>query len=151
MAPSQLCQLPQPRLRCMIRIIDPSLVCLYFVLFLTVTCSKLPTCQQGRKEVAIPSVPACQRFIKLLEDPQYCSLDHLPNCCVVLAAAVTNHCHCRKSLSGASHNLVSTLHKHCEQWHLTHTSTESDLKLFIGVLTSAAHAEQRQAGDSRCG
>lgn len=130
----------------MIHYISHSWFCLYLILVLTATCSQLPTCQQGRKE-AIPSVSACQRFIKLLEDPQYCSLDLVQNCCVVLAAAVTNHCHCWKSLPKASHNLVSALHKHCEDRRLIDTSTSLDIKVFIGVLTSAAHAEQRQAGD----
>lgn len=146
-ASSQLCQLAQPTLLLMIRVIDHSWFCLYFVLVFTATCSQLPTCQQGRKEAAILSVLACQRFIKLLEDPQFCSLDQSQNCCVVLAAAVTNHCHCWKSLPKASHNLVSMLHKHCEHRRVTHTSADSPLKVFIGVLTSAAHTEQRQAGD----
>ena len=150
LAPSQQCKLTQPRLRFMIRCIGHSWFCLYCVLFLTVTCGQLPTCQQGRKEVAVPSVSACQRFVKLLEDPQYCSLDQLQNCCVVLTAAVTSHCHCWKSLPKASHNLVSVLHKHCEHRRLADISSNVNIKLFIGVLTSAAHAEQRQAGDSCC-
>lgn len=124
-----------------------------FALFVVVSSDQLPSCQQARKQISLPSVSACHRFFKLLEDPQYCSLDQSQNCCVVLAAAVTNHCHCWKLLPKATYDLVNVLHQHCGRRLLTDSSQQLDVKLFIGVLTSANHAAQRQAGDmhySKC-
>ena len=119
----------------------------WFVLLVEVTCSQLPSCQQGRKEISLPSVSACQRFVRLLEDQQFCSLDQSQNCCVVLAAAVANHCHCWKRLPKTTYDLVHLLHQHCEHRQLTDTPQQVDVKVFIGVLTGADHAAQRQAGD----
>ena len=118
-----------------------------FVLFVAVSSDQLPSCQQGRRQISLPSVSVCHRFIKLLEDPQYCSLDQSQNCCVVLAAAVTNHCHCWKHLPKATYDLVNVLHQHCGRQHSTDNSQQLDVNLFIGVLTSANHAARRQAGD----
>ena len=131
----------------MTRFISCSWFCLCLNLFVAVTCSQLPGCQKGRKQVSLPSVSACQRFIRLLEDPQYCNIDQSKDCCVVLAAALTNHCHCWKGLPKATYDLVNLLYQHCGHWHLADKIQSSDFKVFIGVLTGAAHAEQRQAGD----
>ena len=131
----------------MVRLTGCSWFCFWFVLWVAVSCRQLPSCQQGRKEISLPSVSACQRFIQLLEDPQFCSLHQSQNCCVVLAAAVANRCHCWRTLPKATHNLLKLLYQHCEHRHLTDTSQQKNLKVFIGVLTDADHAAQRQAGD----
>ena len=144
---NQICHLTWPGLSWMIRFTGCSWFCFCFVLFVAVSSNQLPSCQQGRKQISLPSVSACHRFIRLLEDPQYCSLDQSQNCCVVLAAAVSNHCHCWKQLPKATYDLVNLLHQHCGRQHLTDNSQQLDIKVFIGVLTGANHAAQRQAGD----
>ena len=133
----------------MIRSIDCSwfCFCLCTLLCATVTSSQLPRCTKTRRAFDIPSVPACQQFVKLLENPHYCSLDQSQNCCVVLAAAVANHCHCWKGLSTTSLDLLKLLHQHCGDEPTEKASQNLDIKVFIGVLTGAAHAEQRQAGE----
>ena len=144
---SQTCHLIQPRPSLMTRSIGCSWFCFWCVLLAAVSCRQLPSCRQGRKDIPLISVSACQRFIRLLEDRQFCSLNQSQNCCVVLAAALTNHCHCWESLPKATHDLVNLLYQHCGHQHLTDTSQQVDIKVFIGVLTGADHAVQRQAGD----
>ena len=117
------------------------------VLFAPNLCSQLPNCKPVRNTFQVPSVPACRHFVKLLEDPQFCSLDQSQNCCVVLDAAVTNHCHCWQGFSTATVGLIKVLHKHCDENRIRDASQVSDIKVFIGILTGSANAVQRQAGN----
>lgn len=130
----------------MIRFVGYSWFCLCALLCATLTCSQLSSCPKSRRVLDIPSVPACQQFVKLLENPQYCSLDQSQNCCIVLAAAVASHCHCWQGLPQSSLGLLKLLHRHCGNELVGKASQNLDIKVFIGVLTGAAHAEQRQAG-----
>ena len=123
-----------------------SWLCLCVAFCAAATCKQLPTCRPSRRAAGIPSVPACRQFVKLLEDPQYCSLDQTQNCCVVLSAALANHCQCWKDLSAFSLDLLKLLFQHCGHEQSKAAPQALDVKVFIGVLTSAAHAEQREAG-----
>lgn len=118
----------------------------WFLLLLSTSCSQLPDCRPSRGIVQVPSVSACKSFVKLLEDPQYCNLDQAQDCCVVLDATVSSQCHCWQGFSSATIGLITLLQKHCAEQYPKDVLPSLNIKVFIGVLTSSAHAEQRHAG-----
>ena len=138
----------QKRLRSMISVKGFSWSCFVCcVLLPSSSCLQLPACKPSRGSVQVPSVSACQKFVNLLEDPQYCSLDQGHNCCVVLDATITSQCHCWPGFSGATLGLISLLQEHCADKYSKESLLSLDITVFIGVLTGSANAEQRHAGD----
>ena len=111
------------------------------------SCLELPACKPSRGSVQVPAVSACKRFVNLLEDPQYCSLDQGQNCCVVLDATITSQCHCWPGFSSATLGLISLLQEHCADRYPKESLPSLDIKVFIGVLTGSANTEQRHAGN----
>ena len=130
----------------MICLAKPSVLCVVLcAILVSVTCNTLPTCKPLRGSLYVPA-PACKQFVKLLEDPQFCNLDQAQNCCVLVDAAVTNHCHCWQGFSSATLGLLELLHKHCTEHQQAESTQQSEINVFIGVLTGSANAQQRQAG-----
>lgn len=119
------------------------------VLLPSSSCLELPACKPSRGSVQVPSVSACKRFVDLLEDPKYCSLDQGQNCCVVLDATITSQCHCWPGFSSATLGLISLLQEHCAEQYPKDPLPSLDIQVFIGVLTGSANTEQRHAGDQR--
>ena len=147
----QRCQISTSTVQPMVCLRGHSL--LLFVAFAgiaRITCSsELPLCTSTQAAHSVP-IPACKQFVKLLEDPQYCSGDQGRNCCIVLDAALINHCHCWQGFSSATQGLFTLLQQHCNQQHQQELPQTSEIKVFIGVLTGSSHAQQRQAGESAC-
>ena len=109
--------------------------------------SRLPACKLSPNNIEDLSVLACQNFVKLLENPEFCNLDHGQDRLVLLHARVPKQGYCWEGFSPATIGLIRLLHKHCEGHHPREAKlTSSNIRVFVGVLTASANVLQRQAG-----
>lgn len=110
-------------------------------------CAGLPACHPNQGTSQVSSPQACKRFVSLLEDQTFCSLDQSQNCCIALDAAVQNQCQCWEGFPRATIVLLDLLSQQCSSDSATTSSASTlGLKIFFGVLTGSANFEQRQAG-----